>query len=65
MMARRDAPLGASALALAAREIVLERFPECVANVGVMRFLPGAFNIVPARVEVALEFRAPEAEAFV
>jgi N-carbamoyl-L-amino-acid hydrolase len=29
-----------------------------------MRFAPGAFNIVPARVELALEFRAPDPEQF-
>ncbi len=64
MADRRDAALGASAFALAVREIVTRDFPECVANVGDMRFAPGAFNIVPARVALALEFRAPEAEAF-
>lgn len=61
---RLDAAQGASAFALAAREIILERFPECVANVGSMRFTPGAFNIVPARVEVSLEFRAPDEDSF-
>jgi N-carbamoyl-L-amino-acid hydrolase len=58
MADRRDAAQGASALALAAREIVMRDFPDCVANVGDMQFAPGAFNIVPARVELALEFRA-------
>jgi acetylornithine deacetylase/succinyl-diaminopimelate desuccinylase-like protein len=29
-----------------------------------MEFAPGAFNIVPARVDVSLEFRSPEAEQF-
>jgi metal-dependent amidase/aminoacylase/carboxypeptidase family protein len=33
-----------------------------VANVGDVRFAPGAFNIVPARAALALEFRAPESE---
>jgi len=64
MADRRDAVLGASAFALAAREIVLRDFPGCVANVGDMDVVPGAFNIVPARVTLALEFRAPEPEPF-
>ena len=57
---RRDAAQGASAFALAARQIVLDRFPGCVANVGRMTFSPGAFNVVPATVQVALEHRAPD-----
>jgi len=64
MDARRDAALGASAFALDARKIVMSSFAGCVANVGDMRFSPGAFNIVPAEVSVALEFRAPDAVAF-
>lgn len=59
MQDRRDAAQGASAFALAAREILLRDFPNCVANVGNMVFAPGVFNIVPASVAVALEFRAP------
>ncbi len=61
---RRDASLGASAFTLAAREIVLKEFPDCVANIGDMGFAPGAFNIVPARVDVSLEFRSPQEEEF-
>ncbi len=61
---RRDASLGASAFTLAAREIVLRDFPNCVVNVGRMDFSPGAFNIVPARVDLALEFRSPEQAEF-
>ena len=56
---RLDASLGASAFTLVAREIVMKDFPNCVVNVGKMEFTPGAFNIVPARVDVALEFRSP------
>ncbi len=59
MQDRRDAAQGASAFAVAAREIVLRDFPRGVVNVGKMEFAPGAFNIVPARVVVSLEFRAP------
>jgi hydantoinase/carbamoylase family amidase len=61
---RLDAALGASAFTLAAREIVMRDFKNCVVNVGRMEFLPGAFNIVPARVNVSLEFRSPAEDEF-
>lgn len=61
---RLDASLGASAFTLAARKLVMEEFPNCVVNVGKMDFAPGAFNIVPARVDVSLEFRSPDEEEF-
>ena len=61
---RLDASLGSSAFTLAAREIVMKDFPNCVVNVGHMEFAPGAFNIVPARVDVGLEFRSPDEEEF-
>jgi acetylornithine deacetylase/succinyl-diaminopimelate desuccinylase-like protein len=61
---RLDASLGASAFTLGAREIVMQDFPNCVLNVGKMDFAPGAFNIVPARVDVSLEFRSPDEEEF-
>jgi N-carbamoyl-L-amino-acid hydrolase len=64
MTDRRDASLGASAFTLAARELVMKDFPDCVVNVGRMEFSPGAFNIVPARVDVSLEFRSPDAAQF-
>jgi N-carbamoyl-L-amino-acid hydrolase len=61
---RLDASLAASAFTLGARELVIKDFPNCVVNVGKMDFAPGAFNIVPARVDVALEFRSPDEEEF-
>jgi N-carbamoyl-L-amino-acid hydrolase len=61
---RLDASLGASAFTLAARELVMKDFPNCVLNVGKMDFAPGAFNIVPARVDLSLEFRSPDEEQF-
>ncbi len=61
---RRDASLGASAFTLAARELVMKDFPNCVVNVGKMDFAPGAFNIVPARVDLALEFRSADDDEF-
>ena len=48
MRDRLDAAQGAAAFTLAVRQMVLQDFPECVANVGMCRLLPGAFNIVPA-----------------
>ncbi len=64
MQDRRDASLGAAAFTLAARDLILRDFPDCVANVGRMDFTPGAFNIVSERVDVALEFRSPQAAQF-
>ncbi len=64
MTDRADASLGASSFTLAAREIVMKGFPNCVVNIGKMEFTPGAFNIVPARVDVSLEFRASSDEEF-
>ncbi len=61
---RLDASLGASAFTLTARELVIKEFPNCVVNVGKMEVTPGAFNIVPARVDVSLEFRSPDEEEF-
>jgi len=61
---RLDASLGASAFTLAAREMVMKDFPSCVVNIGKMDFTPGAFNIVPARVDVSLEFRSPDEDEF-
>jgi hydantoinase/carbamoylase family amidase len=56
---RLDASLGAGAFTLAARELVMTKYPGGVVNTGKMDFAPGAFNIVPAQVDVALEFRSP------
>jgi N-carbamoyl-L-amino-acid hydrolase len=60
MTARRNAGLGASAFNLAVDRLVKDDFPDCVANVGNMIFLPGASNVVPERVEVTTEYRAPD-----
>ena len=60
MAARRDAGLGAAGFILAARRLVMEAFPGCVANVGALQLEPGAFNIVPGRAELALECRAED-----
>jgi hydantoinase/carbamoylase family amidase len=64
MQDRLDASLGASAFTLAARELVIKDFPNCVVNIGNMDFTPGAFNIVPAQVDVSLEFRSADDAEF-
>jgi beta-ureidopropionase / N-carbamoyl-L-amino-acid hydrolase len=61
---RLDAALGASAFILSLRELILENFPECLANVGSAYFEPGAFNIVPETVTISLEFRAALLSSF-
>ena len=61
---RLDASLGASAFTLAARELVIKDFPNCVVNIGDMQFAPGAYNIVPAQVDVSLEFRSADDAEF-
>ena len=57
---RLDAAQGASAFTLAARELVMKDFSGRVVNVGNMEFEPGAFNVVPQQVTVALECRADD-----
>lgn len=64
MQDRLDASLGASAFTLEARELVMRDFPNCVVNIGKMEFAPGAFNIVPAQVDVSLEFRSADNAEF-
>jgi beta-ureidopropionase / N-carbamoyl-L-amino-acid hydrolase len=63
MKSRRDASQGASTFTLKARELVIEKFPDCVVNVGNMNYEPGAFNIIPGRVTASLEFRSPKEKA--
>ncbi|HET7144672.1 MAG TPA: Zn-dependent hydrolase [Anaerolineales bacterium] len=57
---RLDAGQGAAAFISAAREIVIRDFPNCVANVGKIEFIPGASNIVPSQADCLLEFRSPD-----
>ncbi|NMC12679.1 MAG: Zn-dependent hydrolase [Chloroflexi bacterium] len=64
MQDRRDASQGSSAFTLAARQIVLEQFPECFSNVGVARYEPGLFNVIPEKAEIALEFRSAYMDQF-
>ena len=62
MAKRLDAAQGAAAFTLAARKLVMKEFPDGVVNVGLMEFAPGAFNVVPETVSVALQFRADQQE---
>ena len=62
MDARRDAALGAARFVVAVEETVVSDFPGCVATVGDIAIDPGAFNVVPGRARLALEFRSRDAE---
>ena len=63
MVDRRDAMWGAAQFALRARDMVMRQYTPGVCNVGIISAEPGAFNIVPARVRLGLEFRhASEAQ---
>ena len=57
MELRRDALWGASQFVLRARQHVMDNYTPGVCNVGMINAQPGAFNIVPAEVYLALEFR--------
>ncbi len=57
---RQDAAQGASLFTTRLHRLVRGRYPDCTANVGYMDFSPRAFNIVPEKVSVALEYRAPD-----
>lgn len=54
---RRDALWGAADFIQRARARVMADFAPGVMNCGEVRVRPGAFNIVPGQVELALEFR--------
>ena len=60
MDARRDAGVGAASFVVRARELVVRDFHGCVATVGSLSLEPGAFNVIPGRARLALEFRALE-----
>jgi N-carbamoyl-L-amino-acid hydrolase len=57
MDARADAMWGASAFVQSARDLVMARFSPGVVNCGQIQVRPGAFNIVPAEVHLAVELR--------
>ncbi len=57
MELRQDALWGASQFVIRARQHIMENYTPGVCNVGKISAKPGAFNIVPAEVYCALEFR--------
>jgi N-carbamoyl-L-amino-acid hydrolase len=57
MDARADAMWGAAAFVQSARDLVMAHFSPGVVNCGQIQVRPGAFNIVPAEVHLALELR--------
>jgi N-carbamoyl-L-amino-acid hydrolase len=46
------------------RQRILDEFPDCVANDSTLHLTPGAFNIVPGRAELSLEFRSPDSSSY-
>ncbi len=57
MADRADALWGAASFVMQARRLVMEDFHPGVVNCGEIALEPGAFNIVPGDVRLALEFR--------
>jgi N-carbamoyl-L-amino-acid hydrolase len=57
MASRADALWGAAWFVMAARRLVMEEYHPGVVNCGEIELEPGAFNIVPGDVRLALEFR--------
>lgn len=57
MHERADALWGAAAFVQRAKDLVMSRFSPGVVNCGNLIIAPGAHNIVPGRVRLALEFR--------
>ena len=57
MHLRRDALWGAAQFVLRARQHVMDVYSPGVCNIGVIHAEPGAYNIVPAAVKFALEYR--------
>ncbi|HEY0492290.1 MAG TPA: Zn-dependent hydrolase, partial [Candidatus Dormibacteraeota bacterium] len=54
---RHDAGRAAARITAEIKELVQSVDHEAVANVGVMRFAPGAVNVIPGRAEFTLEVR--------
>jgi N-carbamoyl-L-amino-acid hydrolase len=62
MDARADAGLAAARFVDRVNRVVVNEFAGAVATVGALELEPGAFNVVPARAHVSLEFRAQDEE---
>ncbi len=61
-MERRKDPLAGSAAMILAVEDEARRTREVVATVGVIEALPGAINVIPAKVRFSVDLRAPTDE---
>ena len=59
---RHDAGRAAARAAAELRDLVLAADSNAVANIGLMRFDPGAVNVIPGRAEFTLEVRHLEEE---
>ena len=57
---RKDALLGAARFISQAHEMVRRHYDEGVFNCGNVRVHPGAFNIIPSKVCLTMEFRHPD-----
>ncbi len=64
MNERHDAGLGAASFMLAAHRLVVESFPDCTVNTGLLQLEPGAYNIIPGQANLALEFRSADDKEF-
>ena len=60
MELRRDALVAASELTLAINRIAMERAPHARATVGAMDVFPNSRNVIPGRVTMTVDLRAPD-----
>jgi acetylornithine deacetylase/succinyl-diaminopimelate desuccinylase-like protein len=59
---RVDAGKGTSLFLLSLSDMVINKYPRYVANVGIMQFYPGNTLIVPEHVDAHVEFRCLNAD---
>jgi N-carbamoyl-L-amino-acid hydrolase len=60
MELRRDALLAASELTLAINRFALDRLPHARSTVGSMEVFPNSRNVIPGRVSMSVDLRAPD-----
>ncbi|HQQ68832.1 MAG TPA: Zn-dependent hydrolase [Alicycliphilus sp.] len=60
MELRRDALLAASELVLEVNRIAVERAPHARSTVGTMEVFPSSRNVIPGRVRLSVDLRAPD-----
>jgi N-carbamoyl-L-amino-acid hydrolase len=60
LLDQRNALRGAAHFAIGFWEKLEQDFSRCVGNIGNLQVIPGVFNIVPERVEISVELRAPD-----